>query len=112
MTVDNPLYCRQADPCSRKFKGCMKTLEGAKQLIDIGHIKSRTIVPDKTGFLAFLDGRAELNLWPLFFACKLSCVVDKVLEGNFQQGGVAAGENILPNDHVNRSIRVILLQLL
>jgi hypothetical protein len=96
VTVDYPLYCRQTDACSRKLRGCVKTLEGAKEFAGMGHVKPLAIVPDKTGRLPFLDNCAELNLWLRFSAGKLPCIAQKVLQCNLQERRIAVDNNPPP----------------
>ena len=53
MPVDNALDGRQANAVPRKLFRRVKTLESAKQLIRVSHVKTRAVIPDKIGRKSF-----------------------------------------------------------
>ena len=60
MFVDDALDGRQADACAREIRYSMQTLESPKEFVGVGHVKSRSVVPNEIGPLTIFVGNSKL----------------------------------------------------
>ena len=61
VALDDPLHRGQADAVALKLVSTGEPLEGDKQFVRMGHVKTRPVVPDKTGRLAGNVGHADFD---------------------------------------------------
>ena len=61
VAVHDALDRGQADARARKLRGFVQALKGPEQLVRIGQVKTRAVIPDKENGLSFLVYPAELN---------------------------------------------------
>src|SRR3546814_1097065 len=59
--VDDPLNGGEADAGSGKLAGVVQALKGAKELVGMCHVETRSVVADEIGVLPLVAAAAELE---------------------------------------------------
>src|SRR3546814_4814161 len=59
--VDDPLNGGEADAGSGKLAGVVQALKGAKELVGMCHVETRSVVADEIGVLPLVAAAAELD---------------------------------------------------
>ena len=77
VVLDDALGDRQSDAVAGELFHSVDALEGAKQLVDVPHVKSGPVVTNEVGLFAILFSNAEL--YPGIF------VLTRELPGIFQE---------------------------
>src|SRR3989442_1147608 len=98
MTANDPLHGGKSDAGPRELVIGVEALEGAEQLVRVGRIKSRPVIPDKTGYLAFLGlGEAKLDFGIDAVASEFPRVADQVVQDRPQQLRIAVRRDAFRN---------------
>ncbi len=79
MPMNSASDCRQPNARTLVFLLPVQTLENPKELIDIRHIETHTVVPNENHDLLFLTLRAsDFNLGSLAFAGELQRIGNEI----------------------------------
>ena len=72
MTVDDTVDRSQADAGAAELFGVVKTLEDAKKLMGVSHIKASAVITDKESELPglLILAAAEFDAWLCCFTCE------------------------------------------
>src|SRR5258708_1586687 len=107
MTANNPLHNRQSNTGSLKLLNTVQTLEHAKQLVVILHVKACTVVLDEIG-------RHVINLPPPYFnasslalAGKLQGVCEQIDKYLFEQVRVGLALRQIRNLYLHISVLLL-----
>ena len=89
----------------------MQTVESAKQLVRVGHVKANAVIPDKIGDPSVpLRRDAEFNTGRDPFGSELVGVIEQVFQYSLQQPGIAVDADAFSNNQFNFALGIILLQ--
>src|SRR2546425_1191465 len=91
--MDDTLHRRQADPCAFELFRAVEPLERAEQLLGVGHVEARAVVPYEVGGRAVLLGNAELDPGGAALSGELPGVAEQVFEHDAQERGVSTHPN-------------------
>src|SRR5579885_586627 len=113
MPFDHAAYDGQPDPRPFKFLVAMQTLEDTEQLIDIFHVESGAVVPNKDRYhTGFRVPRTDFNPRVLPFARVLESVRNQIEHRLMKQCRVAFNVRQIPKIPTHAPSRGLWLQLL
>src|SRR6266550_3208270 len=99
--MDNPLNRSQSNTRAFKLFSPVKPLEYAKQLIDVLHLETDSIVSNENDDLIFFSiGASDLNLGLLAFAREFNSVGNEINQGESQHRTVSIQIGQCPNSPI------------
>src|SRR6266481_1571222 len=92
VSMNDALYCSQADAVAFVFAGRMKAFEGAKQFVGVFHIETSAVVPnieDRGAPRAFL---AKFDSGRVMLAGKFPGIAEQILHQHAKQSSIPMGD--------------------
>src|SRR3546814_3920742 len=109
--VDDPLNGGEADAGSGKLAGVVQALKGAKELVGMCHVETRSVVADEIGVLPLVAAAAELDAGRRAPGGELPGVAQQVLQSDLQQLGIAPYDHGRLDHEVRHPVRRVRLQV-
>src|SRR5215212_772516 len=111
MPAYDTLYCSQANTRARELVCPVQALEGAEELVGIGHVETHSVVSHEVRRCAFELCEAELYACSRLIARELPRVAQEVLQHHPQQPLVAFCHNPILQDKLHLPFGVALFEL-
>src|SRR5438309_10602024 len=111
MPVDDPLDRRQPDPCALILVARVQTLERAKELVGVRHVKAGAVVAHIENRAPIIAKTADLYAWLVRLCRELPRIPNQVLECRLQQPRIRVRAHAVPDGYVDLALWITALQV-